>query len=286
MRGWLFLVFVAAAPPTAGAVSGQVELTAKLTAWKQEIEATGAQVSIAQVFTDNGAYVLPRDIDGRDILLHFFSQYEFRAQFALAHALNINLDQPRRLSFVLLNREKLKSSKESDEAIIGHELGHIWLHQRGFRAPPLVPGALACEAIHSGDAVQHILIRRELAARRIEFKKAWIADLENAYQILSKQPLATAPAGDVCARLQRLAQTIDTRLGLLESDWPNRDQYEQRLNAGDPLLAELVTRMVSLLNALDLTNRIDYYAGLGALRSSSTLLIQQLVEKSRPAVVP
>ena len=271
----------------ADAPSGKVALSESLEAWKKEIESGGARIAMARVYVRNGSYVLPADVDFRDLLLQLFSQYDFRAQFTLAHALNVNLDQPtRRLGFVLLNMERLKNSRESEEAIVAHELGHIWLHQRGFRAPPVVPGALACEAIHMGDAVQHVLIRRELTRRGVEFRPGWVQDLDAAYAAIAKQPLATAPAPDLCARLQRLAQVIDLRLGLPDGEWKNRVKYEERLLAADPLLVELVDRLVRLLNALDLENRIDYYAGLGAVRSASTLLIQQLVEKARPAVVP
>lgn len=285
MRGAFIFLAAASALLAADPVSGRVVLGEKLAEWKKEIEASGAKVAIARVFVENGAYVLPPDAEAREVLMHFFGQYEFRAQFALAHALNVNIDQPQRLGLVILNMERLKSSQESEEAIVGHELGHIWLHQRGLRAPPLLPGALACEAIHTGDLVQHVLIRRELDRRGIEFKKAWTRDLENAYRTIAKQPVATAPAADICVRLQRLAQIVDLRLGLAEGDWENREKYESRLIGADVLLGELVTRMVRLLNALELENRIDYYAGLGAVRSSSTLLIQQLVEQARPPVL-
>jgi hypothetical protein len=267
-------------------LSGKVALSEKLSSWKQELEATGVRIAVARIYVDKGAYVIPPDAEERALLTQFFSQYGFRAQFVLAHALNINVDQPRRVALVVLNMERLMSSRESEEAIVAHELGHIWLHQTGRRAPPVLPGALACEAIHSGDMVQHVLIRRELLRREIDFRPAWVADLETAYQQIAKQPPESAAPTELCARLQRLAQTVDTRLGLAPGDWANQEKYQQRLLAADPLLGEIVERLVRLLSALDLENRIDYYAGLGAVRSASTLLIQQLVEKAQPAVVP
>jgi hypothetical protein len=271
---------------TGAELSGRVTLNEKLSAWKQEIEAGGeGRVIVARIYVQNGAYLLPADVEERATLARFFSQYEFRAQFVHTHALNLNVDGPQRMSFVLLNMDRMKESSASEEELISHELGHVWLHWRGLRAPPLVPGALACEAIHTGDIVQHILIRREQTRRGLEWKKGWLGDLEKAYQSLVKQPEEKAPPADLCLRLQRLSLVIDLRMGLAESDWEHREQYAGRLTSSDPLLGELITRLIRLLNALDLENRIEYYAGLGAVRSASTLLIQQLVEKATPPVL-
>ena len=284
---FLVLAMVAVSLAAAAEPSGLVTLSEPLAAWKQEIEASGeGRVIVARIHVRNGAYLLPGDVEERNTLGRFFSQYEFRSQFVRAHALNLNVDHPQRVSFVLLNMDRMKESSASEDELISHELGHVWLHWRGLRAPALVPGTLACEAIHTGDVVQHILIRQEQVRRGIEWKKGWLADLEKAYQTLAKLAEETAPPTDLCLRLQRLSLVIDLRMGLGEADWEHREQYVGRLTKSDPLLTELITRLVRLLSALDLGNRIDYYAGLGAVRSSSTLLIQQLVEKATPPVLP
>ena len=268
-------------------LSAKVELSPKLAAWKQEIEASGAgRVVLGRIHVQHGAYVLPADIEERATLAHFFSRHEFRAQFVLTHAMNLNVDRPKRVSFVLLNMDRMKESSASEDELLSHELGHVWLHWRGLRAPPLAPGIVACEAIHTGDIVQHILIREEQARRGLERKKGWQADLESAYQSLIQQPAESAVPKDFCLRLQRLSLLIDLRMGLAEGEWEHREAYAARLTSADPLLAELTRRLVRLLSTLELAHPIDYYAGLGAVRTASTLLIQQLVEKPAPPVLP
>ena len=270
----------------AGEPSGSIVLSEKLAAWKQEIEASGeGRIVLARIHVRDGAYLLPAGMEERHTLSRFFSQYDFRSQFVRTHALNLNVDYPKRLSFVLLNMDRVKESQASEEELISHELGHVWLHWRGLRAPALAPGMLGCEAIHTGDIVQHILIRQEQTRRGLESKKGWLADLEKAYQTLSKEPGELTAPSDLCLRLLRLSLVIDIRMGLAEGEWEHREEYIDRLTRTDPLLTDLATRLIRLLSAFDLGNRIEYYAGLGAVRSASTLLIQQLVEKSTPPVL-
>lgn len=255
--------------------------------WIQEIP---HPVIIAKVKVENGAYILPENLgDNRAILAQYFSQYEFRAQFVHTHAVNLNIDFPGRppIHFIVLNMARMTDTKQPEEEIIAHELGHVALHAKGFRAPAYTPGLLACEPIHTGDIVQHAIIRRELSRRGFHPEKGWIQDLEQAWKQLEKSPPQTAPPADLCQRLQRLSLLIDLELGLSgENQWKNLQNYRDRLTAHDPLLAELASRLARLLNHLDLDNKIEYYAAVGAVRSASTLLIQQLVEKSAAPVVP
>lgn len=263
-------------PSNPAALSAKIELGPALTAWKSEIERTGRlELVPARIYVVDGAYVLPEDLPHRTVLMDFFRDAGFREQFVRTHALNINWEAPaRRVSFVLLNMHRMPEFSGIEDDLLSHEFGHVWLHARGLRAPTYTPGTLACEAVHSGDIVQHLLIRREQDRRGFVFRPGWIADLSKALAQTANNSPEQAPTRDLCQRLQRLSLLTDLTFGLQDSDWDGRQRLINKLGEGDPKLRQTFARLASILERLDINDRIGYYAGLGASRAASQVLLE------------
>src|SRR3954447_3088272 len=136
-------------------------LSPPLAKWKGEIEATGkTTVVIARVFTDpvRNELMLADDVEFRPLLSRLLANRSFVSQFVQTHAMNVNANTGvRPVSVVFLNMARAADWEGQEDAVIAHELGHIWLHTQGYQAPH-VAGRLSCEAVHAGDIVQHVLI--------------------------------------------------------------------------------------------------------------------------------
>lgn len=277
---WSGLALGQAPPPGAERfLSSRVELSERLAAWKKEIEAAGRLVlAPVRIYVVDGAYILPQDTPYREVLFEFFRDVSFRNQFVRAHAFNINwesaLEKGKRVSFVLLNMQRMPEFSGQEEDLLSHEFGHVWLHGRGLRAPTYVPGMLACEAVHSGDIVQHLLIRREQDQRGFGFRAGWIGDLQKALAQTEGQPAATRPTPDACQRLQRLALMVDLEMGLTDEEWGGRQRLIDWLGTGDAKLREVERRLVEVLRGLKVEDRLGYYAALGASRAASQILLE------------
>ena len=263
-----------------GAPSSQVELSPRLREWRQEIEARGGGRLIpVRVFVEvrEGVptYVLPVDTPERAVLARYFGEGNFRAQFVRTHAVSINYTGPEgKISFIVLNMDRLKEMRAGEEMLLSHEFGHAWLHAQGLRAPVLPPGQLGCQAIHVGDIVQHMLIREEQSRRGFDFRHGWTQDLEAAADRLRQQTPETQPPGDACLRLERLALLVDVEAGLTDGQWAGRKGFLERLPAGDPRLQDLAARLTRILRGYELADRTEYYIGLGTVLSASQLLFQ------------
>ncbi|MBY0502949.1 MAG: hypothetical protein K2X03_03500 [Bryobacteraceae bacterium] len=269
----LLLVSLAlwAQPPSA-----KVDLSPRLRAWQQEIEARGGGSLLpVRVFVQMKAgvptYILPDDAPQRPVLARFFSDPNFRAQFVRTHAVSIHEGA---LAFIVLNMDRMKDMGGDEETLLSHEFGHAWLHARGLRAPTIPPGQAACQAIHVGDIVQHLLIREEQSQRGFDFRPGWIRDLATAASQLRTQKPETQPTADPCLRLERLALLVDVEAGLTDGDWPGRPEFLARLPAGDPRLAEMAHRLVRILRAYNLNDPIEYYLALSTVFGASHLLFQ------------
>lgn len=239
---------------------------ARLQHWKAEIEAAdGSQVVIAPIPVVNGSYVLAPDLPGRATLARFFSDDRFRAQFVRTHAISINSPG---FHFVLVNQDRLPIYPGTTEDLISHELGHAWLDARGLKAPPAASGVLYCEPVHTGDIVQHIVIRAEQDRRGFLFRPGWIRSLEKALNP------AIEPARDPCIRLERLSLYVDVALGLTDDQWPARSEFLRQLLTRDARLAEAAIRLTEFLPHLRPASRLDYYAALGAVRSIALLMLE------------
>jgi hypothetical protein len=257
--------------------SAKVELSPRLAEWQKEIEAKGGGKLIpVRVFVEvkNGTptYILPEDAPQRPVLVRYFSDAGFRSQFVRTHAVSINYTGAEgKLSFVVLNMDRLKGD---EEMLLSHEFGHAWLHASGLRAPVMPAGQAACQAIHVGDIVQHMLIREEQRRRGFEFRPGWTNELEAAAAKLKEQAPETQPPADPCLRLERLALLVDVESGLTDEDWPARRGFLERLPAGDPRLADMAKRVTRILKGFELREPTEYYLALSMVLSASHLLFQ------------
>ena len=275
------IVWAQAAPPGAERMlSSRVELNERLAAWKQEIEKAGKlELVPARIYVVDGAYILPLDTPHRAVLYEFFRDTGFRNQFVRAHAFNINwesaLEPGKRVSFVLLNMQRMPEFSGQEEDLLSHEFGHVWLHARGMRAPTYIPGTLACEAVHAGDMVQHVAIRMEQDERGFRFREGWIEDLKKALRQTEGQPRATRPTPDVCQRLQRLALVVDLEMGLRDEEWSERRKLVEWLGEGDEKLRKVSGELLRVFRSVDLSERLGYAAALGASRAAAQLLLER-----------
>ena len=274
---WIFFLLVA------GAVWGQsarVELSPRLRVWQGEIEARGGvKLWPVRVFVEMQGgvptYVLPEDAPQRPVLARYFGDVNFRTQFVRTHAVAINYTGAEgRLSFIVLNMARLKELGSDEEILLSHEFGHAWLHAQGLRAPALGTGQAACQAIHVGDIVQHILIRQEQDRRGFDFRPGWTRDLEVAAVKLEGQTPETQPPAEPCLRLERLALMIDVESGLTDGQWARRRSFLERLPAGDPRLADFAHRLGRILRGFELSDPTEYYMALSTVLSASHLLFQ------------
>jgi hypothetical protein len=262
------------------AQSAKVDLSPRLREWQKEIEAQGGgQLLPVRVFVEKRGgvptYVLPDDTPQRAVLVRYFGDANFRTQFVRTHAVSINYTGPEgKIFFVVLNMERLKEYGGDEETLLSHEFGHAWLHAQGLRAPAVPPGQAACQAIHVGDIVQHILIREEQSRRGFDFRPGWTRDLDVAAQSLKNQPPETQPPADPCLRLERLALLVDVEAGLTDGHWATRPAFLERLPAGDPRLADMARRLTRILQGYELLNPTEYYLALGTVLSASHLLFQ------------
>ena len=279
---FLLLAGMLMGQPGPSTYSAKVALSPRLLEWQREIEAqSGGQLLPVRVFveTQGGVptYVLPQDAPQRPVLAHYFEDVNFRTQFVRTHAVSINYTGAEgRLSFIVLNMDRFKGD---EEILLSHEFGHAWLHARGLRAPALAmgqgaAGQAACQALHVGDIVQHILIREEQTRRGFDFRPGWTRDLEAAAQNLEHQVPETQPPADACLRLERLALMIDVESGLTDGQWARRRPFLDRLPSGDPGLADLAHRLSRILRGFDLGDPTEYYMALGTVMSASHLLFQ------------
>lgn len=257
--------------------SAKVDLSPRLREWQREIEAQGGgKVLLVRVFvkTEGGVptYVLPEDAPQRAILARYFGDPNFRTQFVRTHAVSLNYTGPEGVFlFIVLNMDRFQGDEES---LLSHEFGHAWLHARGLRAPALPPGQAACQAIHVGDIVQHILIRQEQTRRGFDFRPGWIRDLEAARVDLASRTPEAQPAAEPCLRLERLALLVDVESGLTDGQWAHRRSFLDRLPIGDPRLGDMAHRLVRLLRGFDLSDPNEYYMALSTVLSASHLLFQ------------
>jgi hypothetical protein len=240
-----------------------VVLSQPLAEWKAEIEKRdGGKIIPVRIYTDRerNEMVLPEDAEARPVLRRFFLRDEFREQLSQAHALTVNWDGIEgRFHFIVMNMALADQWKDAEDAMLAHEFGHIWLDATGYKSLPYDAGAGSCLGIHASDAVQHILIRREVARRSISMLPYWLPNLEQ-----SLHDLETAPPRNLspCQTLTQLGQWIDAHLGLTPETWDHLPRFLELMNENYPDLAPCEHEIADHLRAEDLTDPDSYRQAL------------------------
>ena len=202
-------------------------LPAALEEWKAEIEARSFnRIEIIRIPGD------PIPLEDREVLYSYFNRGDFAESFSRAQALTFRYETGgKSRSLILLNLPRMQQTQNSSAALIAHELGHLWLASIGLPSPVYTPGPKACLAIHTGDIVQHILLRAESDRRGIPWRPSYERDYTAASESLKKEP--TAGAGDDCLRAQRLSLLIDVRTSFEPKAFAAREEYLEALARQD-----------------------------------------------------
>lgn len=236
----------------AGAVYGQ-----NLESWQTEIEARLGEP--VRILTWPNLEVDPEDWP---LLQGHLQNAAFLQAVGQARGITLNLSVAgRQLPFVFLHPARMPGHEDARAAILGHELGHLWLMANGFAMPAFDGGPRACLAIHTGDIVQHELMRREMDRRGIAWREFAAWDYEQAWQAVKERPVGGA--GNACTRAHRLSLMVDIRAGFPgeQAEW--RHGYLRILGAQDPeaeaLAIEIVEAMSSRLE-LEAASYRDFLA--------------------------
>ncbi|GIU77682.1 MAG: hypothetical protein KatS3mg005_0920 [Bryobacteraceae bacterium] len=245
-------------------LAAAVTLSAVLLAWKADIESRGVAVVVAELEKSGGALSAAADTPHLDLLRPYLESAEFQQQFALMHASMVFQRAPgREVAFVLLNGERRAEWESWQEALLAHELGHAWIKAQKYPTPVFVPGPHACLAIHTGDIVQHVLIRREMERRGIDYRKSWLQRLEQAIPVM--QTSAPPPEEDRCARARLAAEWVDVKLGLQPGEWPAEAAYEAAVRRYMPEVVSTVERITDYVRRSDLSDRDQHREALKAV---------------------
>ncbi len=227
--------------------------------WRQEIEAlTGGRIVTVPVFTNTAENTLriPPDFAGRAIVRNLLRDESFVRQFIRAHALNVNYTGADGVfHFILLNTALAEDWKGSEEALLGHEYGHIWLNAQGYRSPRYENGGIAaCVLTHAGDVVQHVLIREEARRRGFNYLSFWTRNIERWL----RQGEVDAARLDACQKVQLAAMYLDTTLALTRENWEPLERFESRVRELLPAVPREVAALKDALGAADLWDRSLY----------------------------
>ena len=264
----LIAILLAVAPEP----SGRVVLSPSLALWKAQLQGSGRLIVLAKVYSVNGELRLPADTEQRTAVAHILGEPAIAAQFAKMHAMTVNLQSyGRRASFILVNMARENEWQGFEDVIIAHEFGHIDLHVRGYRSPGVGPGTPLCEAMHTGDIVQHILIRREMTQRGIDYVP-WMAGTLSP--LIDRLRVPGPAPGNRCDQLAKLSMWLDASLGLTPEDWPRLPEFLDLMEQSYPELAQVASDLHDRLGAMDVADRAGYKAALklaaGALPLTSS----------------
>lgn len=240
--------------------------------WRAEIEAAGGvPVLAAEVeFDPDGRRMrLPEGIAGRELFAHYLRQEEFVRQFMLMRGVMVHhRGWGGEALLVMLNGARRAEWAAHAEALAGHELGHAWLRARRYPEPAPEPGDPPCLAIHAGDIVEHVLIRRELDRRGINHRgyaaQSYAAALAAMRQWEDGAGLRR-PVRDACLAPRQVALWVDARLGLGAGAWADLELYEAEARRVFPGLEEQVSAIEALLGAAGLDEPGEAKAALEAV---------------------
>ncbi|MEO7650448.1 MAG: hypothetical protein ABIZ80_08255 [Bryobacteraceae bacterium] len=237
-----------------------------LVQWGEEIERTAGRIVFTPVRRESGRgeWRLPASQERQDIILQYLRDSSFEAELAAAHALTVNWERgAERYHFIVLNMDLAGQWENAREGLLGHELGHVWLHAKGLVSPPFEPGPDACISIQSADIVQHILIRAEMERRGISSKEYLLNNLKISLDALEK------PGGARLTRCQRaiaLSHWLDFRHGLEGGDWEEADRYEARHRDRYPDISRLGDEIEKYLREHEITGRESFLQAVAFVR--------------------
>lgn len=236
--GIFSLALSSLSPLYAPAQSSFVTLGGPLAQWKKEIEqkSQGKLVAV-RVYTDplRNELVLPEDTPERAVLRRYFLEESFRALFVDAHSLSVNYSGTEgKFHCVLLNMARADQWGGFEEAVLADEFGHAWLAALGYGTPVFMPGDRSCLHVHASDALQHLLIRRELTRRNISHLDFWRHSLDFSLQKMESGATQSPQPKPPCQRLAQLALLLDVRLSLSPQLWKNFERFQQLLSKLSP----------------------------------------------------
>ncbi|MBI4892030.1 MAG: hypothetical protein HY821_15500 [Acidobacteria bacterium] len=245
----------------------EIVLTAALAQWKGDIEArSGLPLVVAETEyeANDHSFRLAPDTPQRAAFIEYLQVENFRRQYMQMYAVMIHHKAAGGSAYlVMLNGMRRADWKGHEEALIAHEFGHAWIKAQGYPTPIFIDNQWACVGVHSGDVVQHGLIRSELDKRGIEYRKFWLGGLETATLQMETSP-SPAPE-DRCARIRVAAQWLDVKLGLKPGEWPAQARYEAALRKWMPEVEPTVDQIVNLLKGKDLSDKDVHRAALKAV---------------------
>ena len=258
--------------------------------WRADIEsAGGAPVYVAEVeFSPDGEQMtLPDSTPARPLFAQYLRQEDFVRQFVLMRGVLIHHQGPDgQAHLVLLNGARRPEWGAHQDALIAHEFGHAWLRAKGYPAPVFQPGPLACLAIHTGDIVQHVLIRREMEARGIDHLPLWLASLEAANAGASPLPdsegSAKVRAGDACLALRQTAEWADARLGFAGSRPEIVESYELQMRRLFPDLEPAVSAIAEAVRSRKVEDRQQHLDALEQVHALLRRLLDHLATPTPP----
>jgi len=226
--------------------------------WRSEIEKTGP-LPVYLLHLEPGE-TAPLDAPHRATLAQFTDNPNFQQQFANAQALSVTvMGNEGRMSFVLVN--KRQTPAEDEPYVIAHEFGHLWLKAKKYPAPAYSGGPAGCLSISAGDAVQHVLIRKEMDRRKVEWRRGWIRALEKALAALEAEENPAPP--NRCQAVAQAALWVDVRLGLTDEQWPARSRFLKLLGKRFPVIQPAAEELAVRLAAGDLEDKPAHLQALG-----------------------
>ncbi len=248
---------MARAQPSAAVVLGP-----KLVEWRKEIEATGrTKVILARVYRDrkHDLVYLPKDAGQRPILVRYFHNEHFLRQFIKMDAVTINYyGEEGTFSFILLNMDRSEDWDFDEDAVLAHEFGHAWLFANDYVAPVFEGKQDSCISIYAGEAVQHILIRKEIARRGIPDLDYRLRSLEKTLDHLQRDDAPAFEQLSVCEKMAPIVPWLDVRLGLSPELWNHYDRFQKVMEQRFPVLKQFTRDLYRKLRVAKLDTPKNY----------------------------
>ncbi len=226
---------------------------------------SGGTVALARVYYDpaRGTVRLPQDAPERTVIVQYLRKPGFLKQFVAMPAVTIHhKDGGRTLHLILLNMGRRSEWGRYEEALIGQELGRVWLYVRNYPEPAYDGTQEACLGIQAADLLQRQLIRKELERRGIDYNAYWLPLLEAAMHRMETAEVKPAEEIPTCNLMSKLVLWLDARLGITDQEWPDRGRFLQALARMYPILQRTSDDLYTQLAPLELSDQKTYERAL------------------------